>query len=295
MQESSKNYLFNKLNLTYGETLTERIMAGFSSRRRSSFRVNTQKATRDEVLAALDGANIAFAPVSWYEDAFIIDDEEAVRALPLYEEGKVYFQSLSSMLPPLFLRGEIGKNVLDMAAAPGGKTSELFNLSGGTSAITACEKNPARAEKLKFNLARQGVTKANVMVTDAATLSDFFSFDTVLLDTPCSGSGTVDLNVTASKAEFSDKNMAWLKKTQTALINKAVKVLKKGNTMVYSTCSLFKEENEEIVKIALKNGCVLVPIEAPDGVPLLPSMDGTLTVCPNEFFEGFFIAKLKKA
>ena len=102
-------------------------------------------------------------------------------------------QSLSSMLPPIILNPKEKENILDMAAAPGSKTTQIASITNNNSYITACEINNIRAERLKYNIEKQGVNCAFVMVKDARKLDDFFSFDKILLDAPCSGSGTISL------------------------------------------------------------------------------------------------------
>ena len=103
-------------------------------------------------------------------------------------------QSLSSMLPPVILEPKEGKDILDMAAAPGGKTTQMAALTNNKAHITACEMNNIRIEKLKYNLEKQGASCVYVMNKDSRQIDDFFSFDQILLDSPCSGSGTIDLN-----------------------------------------------------------------------------------------------------
>ena len=168
-----------------------RIEAGLLCQRRTTLRVNALKTTAEAVRETLSSHNIAYRTVSWYHDALILEGEDgkrAVEALPLYERGEIYFQSLSSMLPPLVLCPKAGESILDMTAAPGGKTTELAALSEGGVLITACEKDKIRFERLKFNLSRQGAGKVNALHADATKLDDFFRFDKILLDAPCSGS-----------------------------------------------------------------------------------------------------------
>ena len=179
----------------YGPELAKRIVEGCRARR-TTLRANALKATPEDVAACLDEAGIAYERVGWYPDAFVLAADTQLRdvwALPLYEQGALYLQSLSSMLPPLALGPEPGLDVLDMCAAPGGKTTQMAALSGGRSHITACEMHMPRAEKLRFNLDRQGAGCVNVMQVDARRLDDFFRFDQILLDAPCSGSGTLDV------------------------------------------------------------------------------------------------------
>ena len=283
----------------YGPDETDRIVSGFI-RRAVTLRVNTLKSSADDVTAALDSASIAWQPVPWYADALILPEarEEDVRALPVYEQGGVYLQSLSSMIPPLLLNPRPGETVLDMAAAPGGKTTQMAALSGNAALITACEKNAIRADRLQFNLDRQGVKRVSVMRQDARQLDDLFRFDKVLLDAPCSGSGTV---VIAEGEPQRRMTPDWLRKTaqtQKALLQKALRLLPKGREMVYSTCSVLRMENEDVLTAVLPGaGAEVVPIdhEMTRHLPQLPvSIPGTLCVCPDALHEGFFAAKIRK-
>ena len=185
-----------------------------------------------------------------------------------------------------------------MAAAPGGKTTQMANLSNNKAMITACEKNKIRADRLKYNLEKQGASRVSVMLKDARKLDDFFSFDKILLDAPCSGSGTINLNDINLEKTFTKELMDRSIKTQKELLKKAVKILKTNGELIYSTCSILKEENEKVVEEILKMGNLeIVPIDEKEfhGIPLLPvNVQGTICVCPNELYEGFFVAKLRK-
>lgn len=293
-------YLLRQLNAQYGAELTASIADGFAHQRPVTLRVNTLRATVEEVTAALDAAGIAWEKVDWYPEALVLPNvrEDALRPLPLYENGSIYLQSLSAMVPALLMEPKAGETILDMAAAPGGKTTQMAALSGGGALITACEKNKIRAERLQFNLNRQGAKKANVMNQDARQLDDFFSFDKVLLDAPCTGSGTILLTEDEPQRRMDE---AWVKKTvatQSAMLQKALKLLRKGSEMVYSTCSIMAQENEGVVEKALKQwNAELVPIDEKlmAALPCLPTtLPGALCIRPTERFEGFFVAKLRK-
>ena len=300
MNDNDLIYLRERLEADYGAADAARALEGLELEHPVTLRANAIKATAGDVGRALDEAGIAYERVPWYEDAFVLtrNREQRVRELAAYERGEVYLQSLSSMLPPLALDPRAGESILDMAAAPGGKTTQMAALAG-TALITACEKNAVRAERLRFNLERQGASRVTVMRTDARKLDDFFSFDKVLLDAPCSGSGTLTPRARA-KAGFSEELVKRSAKTQAALLGKALAVLAPGGTMVYSTCSVLREENERVVEraVARAGGAVeVVPVEGAfaEHLPLLPtSLAGTLCVCPSRLFEGFFMAKLKK-
>ena len=290
-------FLTEKLTAQYGEETAQRIFAGFEAKRKTTLRVNRLKAEPAQIVSALADAGISTQTVPWCEDALILEnaDEGAVTALPMFENGEIYMQSLSSMIPPLVLDAQPEENILDMAAAPGGKTTQIAALTGGRAMITACERNKMRAERLGYNVKKQGASRVTVMNMDARQLDDLFAFDRVLLDAPCSGSGTV---TEGSRGQFSKEYLDRTVKMQKTLLEKAIRLLKPGHEMVYSTCSVLKEENEDVVAAALKKGGVqLVPIDAGAfaGVPLLPTkLEGVMCVCPSELYEGFFVAKLRK-
>ena len=291
--------LLSLLREQYGPETAARITEGFV-RRATTLRVNPLRSNRDVVTAALDEAGLAWHDVPWYGDALILPEarEDAVRALPVYEQGGVYLQSLSSMIPPLLLNPQPGETILDMAAAPGGKTTQMAALSGNGALITACEKNAIRADRLQFNLDRQGARRVSVMRTDARQLDDLFRFDKVLLDAPCSGSGTI---IIAEDEPQRRMTPDWLRKTaatQKALLQKALRLLSPGHEMVYSTCSVLRMENEDVLSAVLPGAkAEIVPIEHDmlNHLPLLPTaIPGTLCVCPDALHEGFFAAKIRK-
>ena len=179
-----------------------------------------------------------------------------------------------------------------------GKTTQMAALSGGKALITACEKNAIRADRLQFNLTRQGARAVNIMRQDARLLDSLFKFDKILLDAPCSGSGTLLLEDGEPQRRMTADWLAKIAKTQKVLLQKALSLLPKKHEMVYSTCSVLQMENEDIVQSAVSMGiCEVVPIEHPflTDVPLLPTkVDGVVCVKPDERFEGFFVAKLRR-
>ena len=286
MEKQIPQFLKDLLIEQYGEEI-------YKVQRPVTLRANNLKTSLEKVKEKLDEAQIEYETISWYEKALIIKNvrEEEIRKLEIYENGEIYLQSLSSMLPPIILEPKAGENILDMTAAPGGKTTEIAALTENKAYITACEKNKIRAERLKFNLQKQGVKSANIMVEDARKLSDYFSFDKILLDAPCSGSGTENIFDKNFSKELVERSV----KFQEELLSKALKILKPGGEMVYSTCSILKQENEKVLERVLSKGNAQIePIIVQD-IEVLPSkIAGTITVCPTENYEGFFVAKIKK-
>ena len=141
-------FLIEQLNNQYGENITKQILEGYNKKRNTTLRVNTTKTKKKNIKNILDKENIKYEDVSWYDDALILEEEKNLRELDIYKNGEIYMQSLSSMIPPIVLE-PIREKILDMAASPGGKTTEIYNLSNKQALITAVEKNPVRAQKLK--------------------------------------------------------------------------------------------------------------------------------------------------
>lgn len=294
------DFLYKLLLEQYGEKITNNIIQGYLEKRPVTLRVNTLKTNVDNIKKALNESNIKYKEVIWSKDALIIEDadENKIRELNIYNNGEIYLQSLSSMLPPIILSPKENENILDMAAAPGGKTTQVSALSNGKALITACEKNKVRSERLKYNIEKQGANGICVLVEDARKLNSFLSFDKILLDAPCSGSGTICLNDEKLERYFKEELIERSSKVQFELLKKAVEILKPGHEMIYSTCSILKNENENNLLKILKSGKVeIVPIceEIFRDIQVLPvTIEGTICVCPSKLYEGFFIAKLRK-
>ena len=293
-------FLEDMLEKQYGIEIAQKIIEGYLAKRKTTLRINTIKSNIEEIKQKLDAKKIEYEEVKWSKEAIIIknEDEKAIQEMDIYTNGEIYMQSLSSMLPPIILEPKDGTDILDMAAAPGGKTTQIAALTNNKAHITACEKNKIRAERLKYNIDKQGASCVFIMQKDARFIDDFFSFDQILLDAPCSGSGTLDFNDNNIEKYFSKQLIDRSSSVQKTLLSKAIKLLKPGHEMVYSTCSILSCENEDIVAHSIKNENVeIVPIhfEGMEELPLLPTkIHGTLCVCPTDLYEGFFVAKIRK-
>lgn len=302
-------FLQEKICSQYGELVFNEIMSGFNANRKTSFRVNTLKSSRENVLKEFKENNLNLKNVSFYKNAFLVENakEDLLINLNCYKNGEIYLQSLSSMLPPLVMNPQKNSEILDMCSAPGGKTTLMAVLTENQANIMACEVNKIRAERLKYNIAMQGTKKINIFNIDASKLDDFYRFDKILLDAPCSGSGTIQLSDEKSYKNISKAMIEKLSKIQKQLLKKALTLVKVGGEILYSTCSIFKEENEEVVKDILKQfNAEIVPINNIDdkeknihildeNLPQLPtSLQGAITIKPTNEYEGFFIVKLRK-
>ena len=300
MNNKLSEFLTNELIKQYGEETYNKIIEGYNQKRFTTLRVNTLKSKVSYICSALSENNIEYEKVSWNNEALIIKNanEIDIKELEIYKNGEIYLQSLSSMMPAIILEPKENEDILDMTAAPGGKTTQIAALTNNKANITACEMNAIRADRLKYNVEKQGATSVTVLKEDSRRLNDYFSFDKILLDAPCSGSGTILLNNERTYKNFSENLVKKTIKSQKDLLKKAIKILKPGHELVYSTCSILKQENENIIKEIIEKGqAEVMPIneEKLKDIPKLKSnIDGALTVCPNEYYEGFFVAKLRK-
>ena len=285
-------FLKGKIEKEYGLEILNKIETGFIEEKPVTLRVNTIKSNAEKVKIELEKNNIEYEIVEWNKSAFIIKNvkEEEIRKLDIYNNGEIYLQSLSSMIPAIIIDPKERENILDMTAAPGGKTSQMAAIANNKVFLTACEKNKIRLDRLQYNMQKQGVKNINIMQEDSRKLSNYFSFDKILLDAPCSGSGTENV----FNSNFTEELIKRSCKTQEELLTKALSILKHGGEMVYSTCSILKEENEEILnKVLKKFKAQIVPIQIPKEIPVLPtSIDGVVTICPTKLYEGFFVAKI---
>lgn len=294
------DFLYNLLLKQYGEELTDKIIDGYSLKRPITLRANTLKTNIQNIKDIFDSLGFTYKEVSWYKDALVMENvsEEQIKNLEIYKNGEIYLQSLSSMIPPIILSPKEDENILDMAAAPGGKTTQMLALSQNKAFITACEKNKIRAERLQYNLNRQGSNRVNVMIKDARQLDDFFSFDKILLDAPCSGSGTISIFDKKLETTFTEDLVNRSAKVQSELLKKAITLLKPGHEMIYSTCSILLKENEEILQKFIDMKKIEIrPIDTSifsDAILLPVSIEGTLCICPTKLYEGFFVARIKK-
>lgn len=182
-------YLYDSLLEQYDHNVVDTIIKGYMASRSTTLRVNTLVSDSLEIRNVLLDNNIKLDKASFFDNAFIIKnaDEKDLQELKVYSEGKIYLQSLSSMIPPLILNPKEGMKVLDMSSAPGGKTSELVALTNSNIDLTAVEIDEIRYQKLLYNLEKQHCKNVKTLNMDARKLNEEETFDAILLDAPCSG------------------------------------------------------------------------------------------------------------
>lgn len=275
---------------------------------RKSIRVNTLKISIDDFKEAAQQKGWQLDEIPWCSEGFWLtrpQSEENALALgntDLHLSGAMYVQEASSMLPPMALKASLADatHVLDMASAPGSKTSQLAALMNNQGVLVANELSSSRLKVLSATLKRMGVGNCALSHFDGVIFGDYMfeCFDSILLDAPCSGEGTVRKDSDALKNWSIESNIN-IAKVQKELIKSAFYALKPGGTLVYSTCTLTPLENQQVCEYLQSEFASALQVEPLDtlfaGADKATTKEGYLHVWPQTFdSEGFFIAKFKK-
>ncbi len=273
---------------------------------RKSIRVNTLKISVEEFVARAERKGWQLSPVPWCKQGFWIEADESEVPLGNTAEhmaGLFYIQEASSMMPvsALFdIEPTQYQSVLDMAAAPGSKTTQIAACMENQGVLVANEFSASRVKVLHANIERCGVRNAALSNYDGRVFGGWLPehFDAVLIDAPCSGEGTVRKDADAMK-NWSKESVIAISDTQKDLIESAFHALKPGGVMVYSTCTLSIEENQQVCHHLKQTFGDLVEFD--DLTPLFPEAktaiteDGFLHIFPQMYdCEGFFVARLRK-
>ncbi|GAB4161758.1 MAG: tRNA (cytosine(49)-C(5))-methyltransferase [Candidatus Dojkabacteria bacterium] len=298
---------------------TKQARSFFSQRSVSVIRLNNLAAHPAKIKAILEDKGVILKEVPWSPYTYIVEnrDKSDLGQMESYRKGLFYIQSLSSMLPVVLLDPKPGEKILDMAASPGSKTSQIASLTNNKATIIANDANYERAKNLDSILKMFNVKNYQVSVSDGAKYGKRTpeEFDKVLLDAPCSGEGLIYLQSENPLRFWNIKKVKSMVHTQQELIISAYQALKKGGTLIYSTCTLEPVENEGIVDYLLSKypQAELVNISI-DSVPEFAEYKRytergirkwsrmefnkfsgrTLRVIPGSVMQGFYIAKIHK-
>ena len=275
----------------------------------ASFRINTLKISREEMLNRLKSYGWNLKDVPFYRDGFVFEGKKPVVLGNTLEHflGYIYIQEVASMIPPVVLEPEHGDVILDMAAAPGSKTTQIAQIISDNGVIVANEKILSRLASLRSNLQRCGIKCVITTKIDGRNFRNAgLKFDKVLLDAPCTGTGAIMKSPKTLKT-WSINTSKGLSGIQKQLLQAAAESLKEDGTLVYSTCSLEPEENEENINWAVsKLGLVVKEIKLHgfktrhgiinwDNKDFDKQVEKCIKIYPQDNnTEGFFVAKLKK-
>ena len=237
----------------FGEEFTEEMMRSNMESARMTIRTNILKITCDQLIERLVNKGVQAIKSGVYENGIIINKSLSVTNIDEYKEGLFYIQGESSMLAAAALNPRQGEKILDLCAAPGGKTTHIAELMGNKGEIIACDIFQNKLKNIEQTADRLGINIIKTIQNDASVYNKDFTgaFDRVLADVPCSGTGVIrsrpEMKFTKTKIDFEN-----LTRLQYSILKNAAAYVKPGGVLVYGTCSVLEDENMKQIDVFLK-------------------------------------------
>ena len=276
-------YFYNN----YGEEFTKKLLKANNEMPPFTIRVNTLKTSKSDLMNNLKELDFEIEE-TFYDNVLNILNPKGIIDTKYFDEGHFYVQDLGSILVASFLNPRENSSLLDLCAAPGGKTTHLAELMNNTGEIIACDKSQGKIKLIQENAKRLGVKNIEARVNDARVLNEDFidKFDYVLVDAPCSGTGLYRKKPDI-KWNKDLEDIRALAEIQLEILDKAKEYVKEGGELLYSTCSLSKIENEDVVNKFLENNknFKIKKLRDREVLKLFPSTDGS---------DGFSISLMEK-
>jgi 16S rRNA (cytosine967-C5)-methyltransferase len=297
VEVSHPRWLLERWLSAFGETEAHELAMANNQPPPAAFRVNTLRASTDEVIARLESEGLRLRKSSVARGAFVVEDGAMAALARAAEGGEVYIQDEASQLVSLLLAPANGERILDLCAAPGSKSSHIAVLAGASSWVMACDIYPHRLATLVATCKRLGLESVAPVALDAARelplLESAPPFDRVLIDAPCSGTGTLRRNPEI-KWRLAPEDIPRLAGVQLRLLARATETLKAGGRLVYSTCSMEREENEAVVHRFLESGAPF-RLVAPAAPAEFITTEGFVRTFPHRGgADGFFAAVMER-
>jgi 16S rRNA (cytosine967-C5)-methyltransferase len=282
-----------------GEKETELLAAASSLQPPLTLRVNTLRITRNDLLQRLQDNGISAFACQYSPFGIQIEGRHNIPGLPGYREGFFTVQDEASQMAAILLDPQGGDRIIDTCAAPGGKTTHLAQLMNNQGQVLAMDLSKSKLPLINETAQRLGITIINTRSADLLNSAAFpkDAFDKVLLDAPCSGLGVIRRNPEA-KWRLTTEDIVRLAAAQKTMLKNAVRLLKPGGTILYSTCSTSSEENETVINdfLSRHHDCVLENLN--ELFPLFSDLftkEGMFRSWPHRHgMDGFFAARLKK-
>ena len=271
----------------YGEEFTKKLLKANNEKAPFTIRVNSFKTNRNDLIKNLSQIGFEIEDTT-YDKALNVLNPNGIIDTEYFEKGHFYVQDLGSILVSSFLNPRRDSKVLDLCAAPGGKTTHLSELMDNTGKIVACDKSKGKINLIKENAQRLGCKNISPMINDARVLNDDFvnKFDYALVDAPCSGTGLYRKKPDIKWNKEID-DLKELGKIQLEILNNAKEYVKNQGFLLYSTCSLSKIENEDVIEnfLSENKNFKIKKLRDKEVLKLFPSVDGS---------DGFSICLLEK-
>ncbi len=296
-QYSYEPWFIRMIYKQYGEENGRKILAGLNATPKVTVRVNASKGEYDEVFERLEEMGYDVEEGYACPEAIIIKGGSSIENNELFREGLITVQDESAMLVSPLLDLKAGDVALDLCAAPGGKTTHIAELLENEGKVYSFDLHENKLSLINENLERLGLNNVEVEAMDATKLNSKYvaCADKVLIDVPCSGLGIIRKKPEI-KWNKSRKALKDLVPTQRAIMENAWAYLKNGGTMIYSTCTLNTEENQDNVEWFLNKykDAKVEKIFLGNMDNFIYNNDDSLTILPNEYMDGFYIAKISK-
>ena len=294
---SHPRWLITRWAARLGEAEARELAAANNRHPRTAFRVNTLRATEADTLSLLESRGVTFAKSAHVPGAFVAESGSASEVQQAAARGLIYLQDEASQLVSELLGAKGGERILDLCAAPGSKSSHLAALTENRALIVACDIHPHRLAQMAVTCHRLGAHSVSPVVLDATGELPFFAgaqkFDRVLIDAPCSGTGTLSRNPEI-KWRLAPDDPSRLAEVQLDLLNRATDVINNAGRLVYSTCSIEVEENEGVIARFIDGGAPF-RILKPEAHASLITPDGFVRTFPHRHgTDGFFAAVLER-
>lgn len=270
-----------------------------------------RKVSRNVIVERAQNQGIDLMSISWYPDAFIVKNTKFdLVNTDLVKGGVLFIQNASSYLPVLALEPKQGETILDVCAAPGGKSSHIAALTNGEIDLWLNDGIKTRLDSLKQVQKLLGFKYSHLTSFPAQSIDKEIhqQFDKILLDVQCSGEGMIDIEKPITMRFWSMDRIEKYMRLQTKALNAAFKLLKPGGTLVYSTCTFAPEENEAPINNLLKHNqdAIIQPLifeskyvrhgeKQWDDMVFDSTLRGALRVLPHDGMEGFFVCRIRKA
>lgn len=283
---------------SYPEKIVEDMLESFMGRPELTLRVNTLKASRDELIAELSDSGVKAKKSILSENAINVSSTGSIESLKAFKDGKMYVQDISSIIASEAVYPKAGEKVADVCAAPGSKSFSMALLAEDKAEISSFDLYPHKVELIKKSAERLSITSINANVRDALSSSEELEgkFDAVLCDAPCSGLGVIGRKPEIRYKSFEE--MQSLPELQYKILANTAKLVKKGGRLIYSTCTLNPEENGKIADKFLsenKNFRAL-PLKLNENIKRgIVEPENQLTLFPHiNNTDGFFVSAFEK-
>ena len=287
--------LVDLLKANVGKERLEKMLIANNATPETTVQVNTLRTDMDSLLQRLLNEGVTAQKHSWMENCLVLSGTGSLEELESFREGLYYVQDPAAKLSVLCAQIPRNARVLDCCSAPGGKSFAAAMVLKGTGSIISCDIHPHKVPLIQAGAERLGIENLTAQVQDASCFIHQWEeqMDVVIADVPCSGYGII-----RKKPDIRYKapdTMVELPQLQLAILTNQARYVKKGGVLLYSTCTLLKRENEEVVEAFLNENreFTLEKLSLPKNFP--ENNTGMLTLVPGEYdTDGFFISRLRR-